>query len=126
MFLVAPVRQVGEGEFFDRWEPDRPLARRRAFVTRALRQALQGLAFMHARQRLHQSVGPASLVLNLMDERCGTSRCLQTFCRVRHLLLARRDTPGSAGSNSPTCISSTLAVRSVSCFSSHACVVNPR
>lgn len=61
--------QVGEGEFLDRWEPGRPLGRRQAFVLQMLRQALEGLAFMHGQQRLHQSVGPSSLVLNLTDER---------------------------------------------------------
>lgn len=60
---------MGEGEFLDRWEPGRPLRQRQAFVLRMLRQALEGLAFMHSQQRLHQSVGPSSLVLNLTDER---------------------------------------------------------
>lgn len=31
--------------------------------------ALQGLAFMHANNRLHQSIGPASVILNKTDER---------------------------------------------------------
>ena len=70
MFVRPPRRvQVGEGEFLDRWETWRPLARRQRFVLRALRHVLQALSFMHARQRLHQSVGPSSVVLNLTAER---------------------------------------------------------
>ena len=38
---ACAVRQVGEGEFLDRWEPGRPLARRQGFVLRLLRHVLQ-------------------------------------------------------------------------------------
>ena len=55
----------------DSFDPGRPLARRRAFVREVVRQGLRGLAAMHARQRLHQSLGPASLLLSTTDETCG-------------------------------------------------------
>ncbi len=38
---VCTVPQVGDGEFLDRWEPGRPLARRQGFVLRMLRHVLQ-------------------------------------------------------------------------------------
>lgn len=56
-------RAVGEWEFWDRFDKSRPIQRRRIFVTKLLRGAFQGLAVMHARGRLHQSLGPASVVL---------------------------------------------------------------
>lgn len=55
---------VGEGEFWDRFSPERPLERRRLMVLRILRGALEGLAFMHARNWLHQSLGPTSIAIS--------------------------------------------------------------
>eukprot|EP00850_Spirogloea_muscicola_P006396 SM000030S11405 [mRNA] locus=s30:494751:498073:+ [translate_table: standard] len=60
---------VGEGEFWDRWDKARPVARRRVFVVKLLRGLMSGLAQLHALGRLHQSLGPASVVLNLLEER---------------------------------------------------------
>ena len=54
---------VGEWEFFDRFDRQRPLERRQRFLVRLLRGVLGGLAFMHGRGRLHQSLGPASVVM---------------------------------------------------------------
>ncbi|XP_020571990.1 uncharacterized protein LOC110018868 [Phalaenopsis equestris] len=48
----------GEGKF----------KRRRFFVTKLLYGAINGLAFMHDHDRLHQSIGPASVVLNTISE----------------------------------------------------------
>jgi hypothetical protein len=60
---------LGDGEFLDAFDAERPVLRRRTFVLCALRQALAGLAFMHDNGRLHQSVGPSSLVLDRVEER---------------------------------------------------------
>ncbi|XP_020703979.1 uncharacterized protein LOC110115170 isoform X1 [Dendrobium catenatum] len=48
----------GEGKF----------KRRRFFVIKLLNGAINGLAFMHDHDRLHQSIGPASVVLNTISE----------------------------------------------------------
>jgi hypothetical protein len=56
-------RAVGEWDFWDRFDKSRPIQRRLVFITKLLRGAFQGLAFMHSRGRLHQSLGPASVVL---------------------------------------------------------------
>lgn len=60
---------LGDGEFWDRFDTSRVFRRRHAFIVSALRQAMCGLAFMHTRFRLHQSLGPYSLVLSTPDER---------------------------------------------------------
>eukprot|EP00192_Tetraselmis_astigmatica_P011306 CAMPEP_0117664572 /NCGR_PEP_ID=MMETSP0804-20121206/9300_1 /TAXON_ID=1074897 /ORGANISM="Tetraselmis astigmatica, Strain CCMP880" /LENGTH=367 /DNA_ID=CAMNT_0005471831 /DNA_START=247 /DNA_END=1350 /DNA_ORIENTATION=- len=65
----AKGEAVGEGEFWDRFDSERPLKRRKIFVLKCLRQMLQGLAFMHSRNRLHQSLGPGSLLLSTTQER---------------------------------------------------------
>eukprot|EP00898_Chlorokybus_atmophyticus_P003270 jgi/Chlat1/3944/Chrsp26S04197 len=59
---------VGQGDFFDRWDRQRMLRRRRRFVLKLLAQVFQGLAFMHANGFLHQSLGPASVVLSTTQE----------------------------------------------------------
>eukprot|EP00271_Cylindrocystis_brebissonii_P006493 TRINITY_DN19272_c0_g1_i1.p1 TRINITY_DN19272_c0_g1~~TRINITY_DN19272_c0_g1_i1.p1 ORF type:complete len:526 (+),score=72.01 TRINITY_DN19272_c0_g1_i1:372-1949(+) len=59
---------VGEWDFWDRFDRDRPLLRRQKFIVQVLRGVMAGLAFMHARGRLHQSLGPASVMLNTGDE----------------------------------------------------------
>ncbi|CAK9266705.1 unnamed protein product [Sphagnum jensenii] len=60
---------VGEWEFWDRFDKSRPIQRRRHFITKLLRGTFKGLAFMHAHGRLHQSLGPASVVINTKEER---------------------------------------------------------
>ncbi|CAI0383924.1 unnamed protein product [Linum tenue] len=42
---------------------------RRYFVIRILQGAISGLAFMHDHDRLHQSLGPSSLLLNTISEK---------------------------------------------------------
>ncbi|KAH9530777.1 hypothetical protein CY35_19G002700 [Sphagnum magellanicum] len=66
---TAEGRAVGEWEFWDRFDKSRPIQRRRHFITKLLRGTFKGLAFMHARSRLHQSLGPASVVINTKEER---------------------------------------------------------
>eukprot|EP00897_Mesotaenium_endlicherianum_P001274 jgi/Mesen1/1174/ME000124S00211 len=60
---------VGEGELWDRWDRSRPITRRQRYILAVLRGVMRGLAFLHSRGRLHQSLGPASVGLNLVDER---------------------------------------------------------
>ena len=48
------------------WNPfdwDEKMKRRRKFVIKLLNGAINGLAFLHSNERLHQSLGPASIVL---------------------------------------------------------------
>ncbi|PIA58641.1 hypothetical protein AQUCO_00500529v1 [Aquilegia coerulea] len=56
----------------EQWNPyDRAqtIKRRRLFVIKLLRGSLSGLAYMHSHDRLHQSLGPASVSLNTIAER---------------------------------------------------------
>ncbi|CAK9213847.1 unnamed protein product, partial [Sphagnum jensenii] len=66
---TAEGRAIGEWEFWDRFDKSRPIQRRRHFITKLLRGTFKGLAFMHARGCLHQSLGPASVVINTKEER---------------------------------------------------------
>ncbi|KAG0454067.1 hypothetical protein HPP92_025371 [Vanilla planifolia] len=50
------------------------LKRRRYFIIKLLNGAITGLAFMHDHDRLHQSIGPASVVLNTISD--GEARYL--------------------------------------------------
>lgn len=50
----------------EQWNPfdlELKIKRRRLFVIKLLRGAINGLAFMHNHDRLHQSLGPASVSL---------------------------------------------------------------
>lgn len=66
---TATNSTIGDGEFMDMFEPQRRLQRRQAFIRSILQQTMKGVAFMHANSRLHQSIGPGSVVLNKSDER---------------------------------------------------------
>lgn len=81
---TASNTSIGDGEFMDFFEPQRRLQRRQAFVCSILRQTMQGIAFMHANSRLHQSIGPGSVVINMSDER--DLRAMQA--RLRDLAFA--------------------------------------
>ncbi|BDA43175.1 hypothetical protein COCOBI_04-1870 [Coccomyxa sp. Obi] len=62
------VSQTGsKGGIFSAFDSGR-IERRQAFVVEVLRQTLKGLAYMHSRNRLHQSVGPSSVVLSGTDD----------------------------------------------------------
>lgn len=62
-------RGIGGTDFLDLFDSRRLLARRRIFVREIIRQALSGVGNLHNRRRLHQSLGPASLLLTSVDER---------------------------------------------------------
>ncbi|KAG7555533.1 Protein kinase-like domain superfamily [Arabidopsis suecica] len=51
------------------YEKEQMMKRRRNFVIKILQGAMKGLAFMHDNDRLHQSLGPSSIVLNTPAER---------------------------------------------------------
>nr|GMD56599.1 Cyclin-dependent kinase [Ipomoea batatas] len=60
---------VGTQKFWNPFENDETIKRRRYFVTKLLRGAMKGLSYMHDNETLHQSLGPASVVLNTMVEK---------------------------------------------------------
>jgi len=80
----ADGRAVGEGEFWDRFDASRPIRRRKIFILKCIREMLTGLAFMHSRNRLHQSLGPSSLILSTTEERDAYG----LRCRLRDLAFA--------------------------------------
>ncbi|KAL7003818.1 hypothetical protein U1Q18_004962 [Sarracenia purpurea var. burkii] len=62
-------RGLGEKKYWNPFEQERTIKCRRYFVLKLLHGALCGLAYMHDRERLHQSLGPASVVLNTVAEK---------------------------------------------------------
>ncbi|PSS04553.1 Serine/threonine-protein kinase [Actinidia chinensis var. chinensis] len=65
---MSKYRVLGENKFWNRLEQEQTIKRRRYYVVKLLHGALCGLAYMHDQERLHQSLGPASVVLNTMVE----------------------------------------------------------
>ncbi|WCJ27783.1 Protein kinase superfamily protein [Euphorbia peplus] len=57
------------GKFWNRFEQEETTSRRRYFITRLLSGVISGLAYMHDHDRLHQSIGPSSVVLNTIMEK---------------------------------------------------------
>lgn len=60
---------VGVSGIWDGLDPKQAINRRWIFILKILREAISGLAFMHQRGRLHQSIGPNSLVLSTLEVR---------------------------------------------------------
>ncbi|XP_058206424.1 uncharacterized protein LOC131319957 isoform X3 [Rhododendron vialii] len=60
---------LGEKKLWNPFEQEETIKRRRYFVIKLLHGALCGLAYMHDRERLHQSLGPSSVVLNTVVEK---------------------------------------------------------
>ena len=60
---VSKNRALGEQMSWNQFEEELTIKRRRYFVLRLLQGAIRGLAFMHDQDRLHQSLGPSSVVL---------------------------------------------------------------
>lgn len=54
---------------WNHFEQEQKIKRRRYFVIKLLQGAITGLAYMHYHDRLHQSLGPSSVVLNTIAER---------------------------------------------------------
>ncbi|KAL8150788.1 hypothetical protein V2J09_020596 [Rumex salicifolius] len=55
--------------FWNPFEYEQTIKRRRFFVTKLFHGVMNGLAYMHDHDTLHQSLGPASVVLNTITER---------------------------------------------------------
>lgn len=62
-------KYLGEQNLWNPFEKDVTIKRRSNFVLKLLQGAMRGLAYMHDHDRLHQSLGPASVVLNTMVEK---------------------------------------------------------
>ncbi|KAL6320075.1 hypothetical protein AAG906_004474 [Vitis piasezkii] len=60
---------LGEQKSWNPFDQELTIKRKREFVIKLLRGAMSGLAYMHDHDRLHQSLGPSSVVLNTIMER---------------------------------------------------------
>lgn len=60
---VSKNRALGEQISWNQFEQEQKIKRRAYFVIKLLQGALRGLAFMHDHDRLHQSLGPSSILL---------------------------------------------------------------
>ncbi|KAL8049243.1 hypothetical protein ABFS82_06G008800 [Erythranthe guttata] len=66
---MSKISDLGGQRNWNPFEKDETVKRRRYFVTKLLQGTIRGLAYMHDHDRLHQSLGPASVVLNTMAEK---------------------------------------------------------
>ncbi|GLT95069.1 hypothetical protein SLE2022_127740 [Rubroshorea leprosula] len=64
---ISRTRSLGEKSLGPS-EQNQTIKSRRHFVVKILQGAMSGLAYMHHHDRLHQSLGPASVVLNTIIE----------------------------------------------------------
>ncbi|XP_017244300.2 uncharacterized protein LOC108216132 [Daucus carota subsp. sativus] len=55
--------------FWNPFEKEQLIKRRRFYIVKLLHDAISGLAYMHDHDRLHQSLGPASVVVNTTAEK---------------------------------------------------------
>ncbi|KAI3793830.1 hypothetical protein L1987_36453 [Smallanthus sonchifolius] len=62
-------RAPGEQRFWNPFEEETDIKRKRSFIIKLLQGVLSGLAYMHDNERLHQSLGPSSVVLNTMVDK---------------------------------------------------------
>eukprot|EP00252_Welwitschia_mirabilis_P020156 TRINITY_DN4877_c0_g1_i2.p1 TRINITY_DN4877_c0_g1~~TRINITY_DN4877_c0_g1_i2.p1 ORF type:complete len:282 (-),score=56.99 TRINITY_DN4877_c0_g1_i2:472-1317(-) len=60
---------VGGWELWDIFDKKQIIRKRCAFIIKLLQGVFTGLAYMHANDRLHQSLGPASVTLNTSREK---------------------------------------------------------
>nr|XP_025699783.1 uncharacterized protein LOC112801328 isoform X2 [Arachis hypogaea] len=66
---VSRDRASGELSSWNRFEQEQSIKRKQIFVIKLLQGAMRGLAYMHDNNRLHQSLGPFSVMLNTISER---------------------------------------------------------
>ncbi|KAE9606486.1 hypothetical protein Lal_00014041 [Lupinus albus] len=66
---VSRDRALGEASSWNRFEQGQALKRKQYFIVNLLVGVMRGLAYMHDHDRLHQSLGPFSVVLNTISER---------------------------------------------------------
>lgn len=64
---TVEMKSVGSGDFWDGMDPIRIIRRRHRFILEILQQGVAGLNFMHQKDRLHQSLGPNSLILSTIE-----------------------------------------------------------
>ncbi|XP_076923237.1 uncharacterized protein LOC143585308 isoform X2 [Bidens hawaiensis] len=62
-------RGLGEQKSWNPFEAELNIKRKRSFIIKLLQGVLCGLVYMHDNERLHQSLGPSSVVLNTMVEK---------------------------------------------------------
>jgi len=65
----ALLNEKGVFVYEDQLSEQQRLERRAFFVRRTVKQVCEALAYLHGNSRLHQSVGPASVVLDSLEER---------------------------------------------------------
>lgn len=65
---MSKYSDVGGQKFWNPFEKKETIKRRRYFVTKLLQGAIRGLVYMHERERLHQSLGPASVSLKYVSQ----------------------------------------------------------
>ncbi|XP_071707281.1 uncharacterized protein [Rutidosis leptorrhynchoides] len=66
---LSKNRALGEQKLWNPFEEEQYIKRKRYYIIKLLQGALCGLAYMHDNERLHQSIGPASVVLNTMVDK---------------------------------------------------------
>lgn len=64
---LSKSRSLGVGMSWNYFEQEEIVSRKRFFVIKLLQGAMLGLAFMHEHERLHQSLGPSSVVLKYVS-----------------------------------------------------------
>lgn len=60
---LSKNRALGEQKSWNPFEQELAIKRKREFVIKLLWGAVSGLAYMHGHDRLHQSLGPSSVIL---------------------------------------------------------------
>ncbi|KAL2594895.1 hypothetical protein AAZV13_11G008900 [Glycine max] len=66
------VSRDREGSSWNPFEQGLTTKRRQNFIIKMLQGVMKGLAYLHDHDRLHQSLGPFSVVLNTISEREGS------------------------------------------------------
>ncbi|CAA0824749.1 Protein kinase superfamily protein [Striga hermonthica] len=66
------MSNLGVQRLWNPFEKDETIKRRRYYVTKLLQGVIRGLCYMHDCDRLHQSLGPSSVVLNTIVEKDAT------------------------------------------------------
>ncbi|XP_075496244.1 uncharacterized protein LOC142533391 isoform X2 [Primulina tabacum] len=94
---LSKAREHGDQNSWNPYAKDEIFKRRRKYVAKLLQGAMRGLAYMHDRDRLHQSLGPVSVVVNTMVEKEATYlvpqlRDLAFSVDIRYSELAERST----------------------------------
>ncbi|KAK7308877.1 hypothetical protein RJT34_05187 [Clitoria ternatea] len=66
---ISKDRASGELSSWNPFEQGQAIKRRQYFIIKLLQGVMRGLAYLHDHERLHQSLGPFSVVLNTISER---------------------------------------------------------